>query len=108
MDDRVVASCGSDDQTLFILSREGATLHEVALPFKSSCIATFATTVAVGGHEDEDEDEDEDGDDIVCLVGVEAGNIIATLPIPTYPFSLAFNEQGMTLACGMGGGLFLS
>ena len=94
MGDRVVVSCGDRGKKLFISSREGATLHEIALHFAPDCLDVSASTVAVGG----------DGSS-VCLVGVEAGNIIATLPVPALPYSLDFNEQGTRLACGLASGL---
>ena len=96
MSDRVVVSCGYSGQKLLISNREGVTLHEVALPFVPSCLAVSASTVAVGGNHS------------VCLVSVEEGNIIATLPIPSNPWSLAFDEQGKRLACGMRHGLLHS
>ena len=96
MSDRMVVSCGTEDRKLFISSREGATLHEVALPFMPRSLAVSGSTVAVCGNGN------------VCLVGIEAGNIIATLPGPSNPFSLAFDEQRTRLACGLYSGLLVS
>ena len=93
MGDRVVVSCGSGDQKLFISSCEGVTLHEVVLPFKPACLSVSATKIAVGGNGK------------VCLVSVEAVIITATLLVPSLPCSLAFDEQGSRLACGLDIGL---
>ena len=47
MEDRTFVFCSEDDQKLFIASREGATLHEVALPFVPFRIAASTTTIAM-------------------------------------------------------------
>ena len=93
MSDRLVASCGTADQKLYISSREGVTLHEVALPFKPTRVAVSATFAAVGFR------------GTIRLVDVETGNITATLRIPSNPFNLAYNEQGTRLACELRNGL---
>ena len=91
----MVAFCGYGDQKLSISSREGATLHEIALPFNPRCLTASITTVAVGGNAS------------VFLVGVEAGSITATLPIPSLPCCLAFGDQGKKLGCGLRHGLLI-
>ena len=93
MEDRKVVSCGDEDQKLFISSRVGAMLHEVALPFLPSCLAVSSTTIATSRRNS------------VCLVDLEAGSITAALPVPFFPLGLAFDEQGAQLACGMRDGL---
>ena len=61
MGDQLVVSCGYGDRKLIISSRKGVTRHEVALPFQSSCFATSAITVAIGGPGDGDEGGHGDG-----------------------------------------------
>ena len=95
MGDRLVVSCGSEDWKLFIANREGATRHEIQLQFEPICLAASTTAAAVGG------------DGPVCLVGVEAGDITATLPVSSNSQCLAFDEQGTRLACGLASGLLL-
>jgi hypothetical protein len=99
---RIIVYCGDEEKKLFISSLEGATLHEVALPSIPICLASSLTIVAVSGN---DNASLLGQDNNIRLVSVEDGDIFALFPIPSTCGSLAFNEHGTKLACGLSIGL---
>jgi WD40 repeat protein len=89
MKEKTFAFCGDNDPKLCLTSHGGGLQREIALPFSPRCLTASATLVASGG------------DGHVCIIDVDAGDTHATLRVPSFPWSLAFDEKGMQLACGL-------